>query len=163
MNAAPAGLTLKPRFSARLAAILAGAHLAALAALSFPGIPLGLTLGGAFAVAASFVYFWRRDLTRSGPTAIQRAEWDAEGAWTLWDARGRRFEARLLEDRFVHPQLVVLNFALNGWRRRRLVLDRPALDADMHRRLRMRLNVQRAEAPTPWAERIRRFRVGVER
>ena len=63
-----------------------------------------------------------------------------DGRWLLQDQRGEMCQARLLPSSYLHPKLVILNFSLERFpRRRSLVLCPDSLDAQTLRQLRVRL------------------------
>lgn len=80
---------------------------------------------------------------------IRRAIWDSDDDWRLINDRGRQYEAQLLGSSFVHRQLVVLIFRIDGhpWysRRQSVVLTTDNLDQGVFRRLRVRLRLRRFE------------------
>ena len=59
--------------------------------------------------------------------------------WVLHMQGGRTVTGRLLGSSFVHPRLLVLNFRTGRFFGRSLVLTEDAADADLLRRLRVRL------------------------
>jgi toxin CptA len=72
---------------------------------------------------------------------VREATWGADRTWTLELQDGTRIEAQLLPSSFVSQGLVVLNFRCGRWRICNLVLLSDALDADILRRLRVRLRL----------------------
>ena len=138
-SAAPLRIEAGP--SLRLGLCLLPVHLAGLAVLPWLPLPWYLRLAVAVLIVLGFVGAWRTHVRRISPRAIRNAELDSEGAWTLGLADGRVLAARLLPSSFVHPKLVVLNFRTGLLARRHLVLAFDAADADLLRRLRVRLRM----------------------
>jgi toxin CptA len=105
---------------------------------------LGLVVGhGAWSVAT---HWWRRT-----PWSILEVSLGPE-AWELVRRTGEVQPAALLASTYVGQRLIVLNFALAGWRRLSLPLASDSLDAETMRRLRVVLrwlNTSRAERKTP--------------
>jgi hypothetical protein len=78
---------------------------------------------------------------------VLNALWDENGDWFLFDSRERQHTAELLCGGFVSAPLVILSFRLDRpWRRRHLLLTWDSLDADLLRKLRVRLKFERAQA-----------------
>ena len=135
-------LLIQPRFSRRLAAFVALAHLLAVAAiLTLPGapwllllIPVGLSLGYQVHV---------RVLCRA-PWSIVSATWQADGTWTIVFLSGAQTEARIAPSTFVSVPLVVLNLRRGHFRCWALPLFADALDSEQLRRLRQRLRIEGA-------------------
>ncbi|HXG28862.1 MAG TPA: protein YgfX [Nevskiales bacterium] len=135
-------LDFRPRASRLLARFLIGVHaLAALAVLLWvPGRGMVAALLGL--VALSFIRNYRRHVLHRGKYAPRRVICQADGRWLLQDHRGKMQEARLLPSSYLHPRLVILNFALQQRpRRRNLVLCPDSLDAQTLRQLRARLRL----------------------
>lgn len=63
----------------------------------------------------------------------------ADDAWQLRLVSGASYQARLLPDSYVHPELLVLNFRLDIGERRSVVLMSDSADAARLRRLRVGL------------------------
>lgn len=139
-------LRIEAGFSRRLAAYLLIVHGAGLAVL--PALPLAwyLQLALALGVTVSLTDAWAVHVRRSASRAVHFAELDSEGAWTLYLVDGRKLAARLLASSFVHPALILLNFRTGRFLRRHLVLAADAADADLLRRLRVRLRTDRQAA-----------------
>jgi len=135
-------LDFKPRQSRLLARFLIGIHALALATV-LAGVPNRLVMLVLLAVIAlSFFRNYRRHVLHRGVRAPRRVVCQEDGRWRLQDHRGVMHEARLLPSSYLHPQLVILNFALDARpRRRNLVLCPDSLDAQTLRQLRVRLRV----------------------
>lgn len=87
----------------------------------------------------------------SVPWAIREALWDGEGVWTLYFASGTHCTATLEPDSLVTIPLIVLNFRIDSWRWRSLILTTDNCDQEVLRRLRVRLRLEGAQpalAPT---------------
>ena len=138
-SAAPLRIEAGP--SRRLAVFLLSAHLAALAVV--PELPLAwyLQLSLAALILFGFVDAWRAHVRRCSRRAIRAAELGPQGAWSLCLTDGRILAAQLLPSSFLHPELLVLNFRTGRLTRRHLVLSADAADADVLRRLRVRLRM----------------------
>ena len=106
-----------------------------------------LTLG--LVVSASLV--WSLGVARLKWGAIAELIEETAGEWTLCDAAGDAVTARLLPGSYLHPQLVVLNFACTGrrWGRRSVVILGDMLDGDSFRHLRVRLLAVSHTPPEP--------------
>ncbi|WP_049622569.1 hypothetical protein [Frateuria defendens] len=133
MTSAPAlGFDYRPsrRFGRALRAVLVLAMLAVL----LSGLPLwsqGLLLGGAAAIG------WR-SLRAQASSTVSAAGWGAEGDWTLRLAGGEDVPARLASHRVLGP-LVLLRLVDARGHATALLLAGDNSDADLRRRLRMRL------------------------
>lgn len=140
-RAARPPLRLRPLASSRLAAFLVLVHGAVVVVAGL--LPLSWVLRVALAVVAllSLAHALAVHVFRWLPWALVEAVWHPDGAWTLTLASGQELPARLLPSSYVSPALVVLNFRCGRWLLRSLVLARDALDADQHRRLRVRLRL----------------------
>ncbi|CAD5109109.1 hypothetical protein PSEWESI4_03405 [Pseudomonas carbonaria] len=74
-----------------------------------------------------------------------------EAGWQLWSPRDGWLPVQLRPDSLALPLAVVLRFRLRGERRvRSLCIPRDALDAQTHRRLRVRLKFSRRRWAAPW-------------
>lgn len=91
----------------------------------------------AFAVAVSLWRSWPLYVAHR-PVPTYAVTWHGDGRWTWCDAGGEPVACRLLPPSFVHPMLVVLNLSCRG-KRRSVVLVPDNIDADLLRRLRVRL------------------------
>ena len=135
-------LDFKPRRSRLLARFLVGVHLLAVVAvlLWVPGRLITVVLLAL--VALSFVRNHRRHILLRGARVPRRVVCHEDGRWLLQCEQGVMHAARLLPSSYLHPQLVILNFALDEQpRRRNLVLCQDSLDAQTLRQLRVRLRV----------------------
>lgn len=135
-------LDFKPRASRLLARFLVGVHaLAALTVLLWvPG--RGTVAALLMLVGLSFFRNYRRHVLHRGQRAPRRVVCHGDGGWQLENHRGEMQAARLLSSSYLHPRLVILNFALDQRpHRRNLVLCPDSLDAQTLRQLRARLRV----------------------
>ncbi|MEW5756941.1 MAG: protein YgfX [Pseudomonadota bacterium] len=74
--------------------------------------------------------------------AIPALIWHEDGRWVV-PGDGTREDSELtLKQSFVHPWLVVLNFAAGRWRTNSVVILPDALEHDTFRRLRVRLRME---------------------
>ena len=101
--------------------------------------------GLAAAVLASLVNAMAAQVLYQAPWALREATWKSDGAWILTLVSGQQIETRLLPSTFVTPRLVLLNFRRGRWRSRTMVLPPDTLDADLLRRLRVRLRLYGGE------------------
>jgi toxin CptA len=137
--AAPLSLTIRP--SRLLAGLLCFVHGGAALCLPPLDVPAWIKVLLGILVALSFIVTIRRALLLDA-NAIVGLVWDVEDNWTLISAAGNALNARLEPGSYVHPWLMVLNFYTDAkWRNTAVVLFPDALDAQTHRRLRVRLNL----------------------
>ena len=138
-----ATIELAPRPSVRALTLLFWLHVAILALLLVAVRPGPGMAALAAIVALSWVMTRRHPVFGFGPNALSRLTWHAGGQWSVHDTRGARWDAELLGSSLVHDRLLVLNFRLqDGARRTRALLgDEP--DAELLRRLRARLRLER--------------------
>ena len=109
----------------------------ALLPLAMNPSPTLVIIVGAFAV--SWLWLRRHPAFGFGHRAIVRLLWNSDGTWLLEDAEGRKSQAALLPNSYVHARLMVLNFKLGtGMKRSRVLLGDEA-DVELLRRLRARL------------------------
>jgi hypothetical protein len=102
-------------------------------------------VGLAVAVLASLINAMAVQVLFLAPSALREATWKSDGAWILTLVSGEQIEARLLPSTIVTSRLVVLNFRRGRWRSRTMVLPPDTLDANLLRRLRVRLRLYGAE------------------
>ena len=130
-------LALRP--SMRALQWLFALHVVPVALLPFamnPGAPLMLLVG---AFGLSWLWLRRHPAFGFGKRAVQRLTWHADGTWLVQDAEGRKSEAELRPNSYVHMRLLVLNFKLKSGGRRTRVLLGDELEQELLRRLRARL------------------------
>lgn len=135
-------LDFKPRRSRLLARFLVGMHAlaAAVVLLWVPGRLATVVLLAL--VALSFFRNYRRHILLRGARVPRRVVCHEDGRWLLQCQQGAMHPARLLPSSYLHPQLVILNFALEERpRRRNLVLCQDSLDAQTLRQLRVHLRI----------------------
>lgn len=147
-------LDFKPRASRLLARFLFAVH-------ALATVVVLLWVPGRFAVAAllalvavSFFANYRQHVLHRGRRAPRRIVCQGDGQWQLQDKHGEMLPARLLPSSYLHPKLVILNFALEQSPcRRNLVLCPDSLDAQTLRQLRAKLRITSqplgAQAPNP--------------
>lgn len=133
---ASATLFLRPRRSRQLLVYLVLVHLGALVvvvALPMSWVARLILLGLVLAHAGlSLAAHWWRCTSWS----ILGARVGSDG-WRVTRRSGEEEPARLLASTFVGQRLIVLNFALDGWRRLSLPLVGCSLDETLMRRLRV--------------------------
>ncbi|MBI3793092.1 MAG: hypothetical protein HY275_19745 [Gemmatimonadetes bacterium] len=119
-------------------------HAGALAVIPPLSIPWWIKMLLAVLVLASAVYnFYYRVMLRS-KRAVVGLVWDAKDEWRLTTAQGDTLMAELLPDTYVHPQVVILRFRDTVSRKKLSVILFPdSVDAETHRRLRVRLNINK--------------------
>jgi len=139
MASASAALRFTLRPSRRLVVVLILIHAGALVLALMLPLPWPVMLVLWLATLTSLGWSLGVALLKQG-AIVELIEEVAE-EWALRDSAGNVVVTRLLPGCYLHPQLVVLNFARNGerWRRRRVVILADMLDADSFRRLRVRL------------------------
>jgi toxin CptA len=138
-----ATIELAPRPSLRALTLLFWLHAAILAVLLFALNPGPGMAALAALVALSWIVTRRHPAFGFGPRALSRLTWHAGGQWSVHDTRGARWDAELLGNSLVHERLLVLNFRLQDGTRRSRALLGDELDADLLRRLRARLRLER--------------------
>jgi toxin CptA len=137
-------LSIERRPSGSLAAFLIAVHAAAGGALAATPLPAWVHVTLLAATVASLVHGLATQALVRGTRACRELTWESSGEWTL--RRGSEpLAARLLGTSFVHPRLVVLNFRLARGRAS-VVLPFDGVDAEVFRRLRVRLVLERLGA-----------------
>ncbi len=141
-----APLSIQPSRSRVLAFCIVSSHAGALAGALLATLPSWLALVISLALGLSCLDAFRTHVWRTAPRALVAAWWDEQGQWSLLDAQGRRQNARLLGGSFVSVRLVILGFRLRyPWQRRYLVLIWDGLDAEVLRKVRVRLRLESAK------------------
>ncbi len=85
---------------------------------------------------------WRRHVWFQHPAALKELIWKEDGRWVA-PGEGTAEDLELtLKQSFVHPWLVVLNFAAGHWRTHSVVILPDALAPETFRRLRVRLRME---------------------
>lgn len=140
--AAPLALEISPSWV--FAALLLGAHgVALILTFLIPQLPMVVSgvLAAVFAAHAGFSVS-RHALLRA-PRSVVRVLWNAADVWSLCLRDGTTLEAQLVPGSFVHPLLTVLNFRITRWRRVSVVIFPGRVDAEMFRKLRVKLRLTR--------------------
>lgn len=145
-------LRLEPGVSRRLGRFLALSHGAALAVLSFSGLPTLLTAALALSVVLSWLCSRRRDVLRRDPDAIGALVWEEGNRWQLTLRSGEEINAVLRPFVFMQPWLVILHFRSDDGRAAHLVLLPDMLDRETFRRLRVRLLIDMKRLAVPGAQ-----------
>ncbi len=135
-------LRIERRFSRVLACALLLICGISLAVLPLLDVPWWSKLLAAAAVSLQAVLTWRGQVLPRAPGAIHALSWQADGQWELTRRDGRAFTARLRRASFVHPALVILRFVADDGARHAVLLPADAMDAELHRRLRVGLRLQ---------------------
>lgn len=141
-----APLSLQPEVSHRLGAALVILHAGALLAPFVVPLPASARAVLLAAVGASLIHAWRMHL---GARRITTAVWFMGDDWLLTSGDGTSARACLAPQAYVSPYAVVLRFCSAGRRVRTLVLLPDSLDADVFRRLRVRLRITVTAAAQP--------------
>jgi len=134
-------LRLRPDPSPALAVFLSATHGAAVAAVWVLQLDLVWRLGLSLLVLASLAWAFCVHVFFLAPWAIRELTWEGDGRWLLTLASGRQFRSELLRPTFVNRWLVVLNFRCGRVRSCSMVLVAGSMDADLLRRLRVRLRL----------------------
>ncbi len=138
-----APLRLELRASRRLALFLLATHAGAAACLLVAHLPPWAQGVGVLTVAFSLVRELRRHVLRRHPRSVVRLLAGTDGEWILGLADGSAVTAERLPGALVYPSLVVLHLRTEDPRRRwSIPVAGDALDAESHRRLRVRLNLE---------------------
>ena len=149
-----APLYLRPAPSRLLLLFLVLIHLLALSVLPFLAVSAGFLVPVALLVLAGLYRELQLHVFRRHPRSVVRAVWESSGRWRLTDALGVERAGELLAESYVHPQLVLLNFKLDGAGRRSLVLLPDSEDRQTLRELRVRLRTRASgrDQPEPPAD-----------
>ena len=139
-KSAPLSLRLSP--SRLLVWGSGGCHLLAAGSLAFVAIPIAIKMMLMVLLGLSFIATHLCHGSFGSRWFIREVEWSGDGHWVLYNAQGLSRKARLLES-YVHPRLVILNFALGRIRRRSVVILQDSADSEDIRRLRVRLSAYR--------------------
>ncbi|MCY1293818.1 hypothetical protein D9M68_371530 [compost metagenome] len=136
--------------SRRLLAIYLLLQALAGGALLLARLPLWAVLAGLALCLAHAAWALPRQVLLRHPAAIRGLRHD-EAGWQLWSARDGWQAVQLRPDSLALPLAVVLRFRRQGERwARGLCIPRDALDAQTHRRLRVRLKFSRRRWVAPW-------------
>lgn len=136
-------LHLEPRSSRRLALALLLIHGAAMVAVVNLVLPPWGLAALAGSVIVSLYYTVNTHVLGRSRSAVCSLLWDSSGQWTLVSCGGERWDARLLPGSYIHPRLLVLNFATVQRGHRAVVLLPDSLDPRTYRRLLVRLRLER--------------------
>jgi len=135
-------LSLELRSSATLGVLVTVAHAGAAVSLAFTSLPLWVLVPGAVGVLVSLLRVFPRFVSLRHPDAVHRVLWPAGDEWHLFTRGGQELVGTLLPETYLRPWLVVLRFKLPRSRMRRSVVILPdMLDANVMRRLRVRLGL----------------------
>lgn len=137
--AAPLRLELGP--SRTLATWLIVMHASPLFVLPLLQLPHWLKLLISFAVLYSLFDAWRRQVRRVHPDAVRTVQWTHTGHCYLTLNSGQQLVVSLSTQAFILPWMVVLHFKTPQRRFRYLLVLSDMLDAEVFRRLRVRLRV----------------------
>jgi len=132
-------LRFNPGFSLRLAVLLTLTHVGGIGLLIILPWQWWQIILMSSVLAIGLIYNIGRHVLLIHQRSITEVNWTSDGRWLLTTRSGDSFPARLSENSFLHPQLVVLNFNRGRWKRQSVILFRDALDQESFRRLRVRL------------------------
>ncbi|MBC2678289.1 protein YgfX [Pseudomonas baltica] len=111
--------------------------------------PVLVHLAAAALCIAHALYVLPRQVLLGSPHAVTGLRRDRSG-WSVWTEAGSWQTVQLRPDSMALPHVVVLRFRLAGQRRVRSACVLPdCLDADTHRRLRLRLKFSRQRWAVP--------------
>lgn len=136
-------LHIEPRGSRQLALALLLLHGAAMVAVINLVIPAWGLAALAGSVIVSLYYTINTHVLGRGQGSVCALVWDTDGEWTVTSCAGQQWAARLLPGSYIHPRLMVLNFALESRGHRSVVLLSDSLDRNTFRRLLVRLRLER--------------------
>lgn len=142
-------LHLNPRISRYLALFLLSLHGAALAVIATLTAPAWVHIALSAAVLVNFWSSFNTHVLGRSKSAVLSMVWDGEGEWTLLTGEGKSSHVRLLPNSFVHPLLVVLNFALAERGRRSVILMQDSLDPKTYRNLLKRIRLEGSSNSSP--------------
>ncbi len=137
VSVAPLSLEIRP--SRYLAFYVLGVYTAA--GLVVIALPVSAwfkcaLLGGVFLFC---IVTYRTRVSLRNRRAVVGLSRQTDGAWQLRFADGAAQQARLLQDSYLHPELLVLNFRFAAGKRRSVVLVRDSTDSVGLRHLRVAL------------------------
>jgi hypothetical protein len=138
-------LRLRPRRSRWLALLVLSTHLLAGVVLLLIPLEFLPRLMLLLLVAISFGYGVWAQVLLLAPWSLREATWSEQG-WQLRFHDGRQCEAVLLPSTLVSVPLVILLFRVGWLRYPQLILTKEVIDAELMRRLRVRLRLQRSAA-----------------
>lgn len=138
-------LRISPSHSRQLLVFVWGSHLLALCVTMF--LPLSFLTQASLLllIMLSLWHHWHASVIGDHERSIKIAEWGGADEWILFNAEGKKSRARLLSSSYVQPWLVVLSFYSKRFGRCRLIILPDSIDADLLRRLRVRLKWLRDE------------------
>ncbi|EIC19876.1 hypothetical protein Thi970DRAFT_03482 [Thiorhodovibrio frisius] len=113
-------------------------HLGAMAVIAALPLLWTFRVGLALLLGAHGYWSFATHFWRCLPWSIMQANRTCD-AWELVLNTGEPVRARLLGSSFIGQRLMVLNFAVGGWRRLSLPLAGDSLDGELLRRLRVEL------------------------
>ena len=135
-------LQLEPRSSFHLALILLFLHGVALIAIAVLSAPAWVHLTLSLAVILNFYSTFSVHVMGRGELAILSMVWDGEGDWNVLTATGERLTAKLQDNSYVHPYLVILNFLIPKHGRRSVILLPDSLDRNTMKKLLTRIRYE---------------------
>ncbi len=139
VSVTPIAVDIRP--SRRLACYVLGVYAAScLVIFILPISQLAVSIALIVLLLLGTVTYHTRVSLRS-PRAVVALNRHADGAWQLRLSSGDSYQARILPDSYVHPDLLVLNFRLSRGKRCSVVLLRDSADTACLRRLRAGLSL----------------------
>jgi toxin CptA len=139
----PLRAELRP--SRRLFLLLCGSHLGAAASVLAAAIPLWLQMPALAALGLSAWRVLRRYARLSDPRSVRALATRTANAWELRLASGETVVVERLPTALVHPWLVIVHFRAGRERRWAVPVMADMLDSETHRRLRVRLVLERSQ------------------
>jgi len=94
-------------------------------------------------VIVSMIYYWRQTVLLVNKQSVMALLLDADNVWSLLRRNGERLKDCRLVSAMVHPKLIVLSFRYHK-QRLSVPLFLDGVDAEIHRQLRVRLRLMKA-------------------
>jgi len=134
-------LRLTPQKSIVLLSFILIAHTGAMGVILLLPLELWMQLFISLVVIISLIQALRTHILRANGSTIKSAEWDSEGEWRLFTVNGDELAAQLKASSYVQPWFIVLNFSINRFGRRNVILLPDSVDPELLRHLRVRLKL----------------------
>ena len=112
--------------------------------LLLPVLPLPgwLNLAISATLLISFIRTWRLMVQRRHPQAVRTLRWGEKQHCLLGLHCGREYRLDLCEQVFLTPWMVILHFKSSRYRRHSLLLLPDMVEAELFRKLRVRLKLE---------------------
>lgn len=105
-------------------------------------VPGWLAVVLSIAILANFYTTFSVHVLGRGSYSLLNMVWKDDGEWTLINGKGQELEAILMSNSYMHTQLIVLNFHIQGGGRRTAILLRDSLDSKSFRDLQVRMRIE---------------------